>query len=323
MTKAEFKTELLSLLQDPEVRDTVLQIVHPNIPQEKQTTPPEQSQHEGDEEMKLLEKIKELQDKLFGTEQALDRVTKAKQQTEAENQQLKQDINYVETQAQQELSAAQAKAQNQINHTIAQAEQQLNALESRSEQEISSLKSKAQEEKQSLQGQITQLRGDNSTLQRELSSLQAELQSAQSVIAKFEAEQASFKLYQNLPSSIKTDLRRVFHQETFENFVACSAQKDTVDALWTYTKTRIFNRDLDSVEALAEIFRFSLHCHNSTSETPVLHLIDAPTGGKFDNEFHLGTPDSAKAGMIETALFSGYAIGRDKKIKQKAIVVIG
>lgn len=271
------------------------------------------------------EMLNKLKEKLTGTEKALEQEILQSTAKDAENRRLQEEKSQLEAHRQQESAVYNetiSKHKKDADHLIQLQHQQHN-------QDISTLKQQAQGEIQTKQQEISRLEDKNRNLQQEntglrseISGLQNDLRTAQALVQKYEQEQKSFLLYKNLSPSLKTSLKNVFHQETFENFVACCAQKDTIESLWLFTKTQIFNGEMESVDALEEIFRFSVACHNGTSESPVIHLIEGATGTSFDNEIHLGTPDSSRAGQIEKSLFAGYAVGRDKKVKQKAIVVV-
>ncbi len=181
--------------------------------------------------------------------------------------------------------------------------------------------------------QITELNAKIQSLQQEIEELHCklqeesqeltELETLKEQVHNFQEERKTFHIYQNLPENFRESLNSIYLEDNFQNFIACSAQKETVETLWLLAKTMIFQEELSHMDSLEEMFRFALACHNSSSETVVFHLVEGTTGEIFDTEYHLGTPNSKKAGQIQSCLFPGYALGKDKKIKQKAIVVIG
>lgn len=319
------KEKIISYLQDPEIQEELRKVLQPEPPHAEQpisqSIQDKQPEHKEDDELNPLKALEELKQKLFGTEQALAREQQERGKKQEENRRLQQEnaSNQQKYQRlQQENANNQQKYQQDMSSLKSQAKQDVERLNG----QLQALRQQAQQEQQALQGQIAQLQGEVGEKSSQIRGLEGELSWARGVISKFEAEQVSFRLYQSLSSSTKSELIRVFHQETFENFIACCAQKDTAEALWMFTKTRIFNDNMNEVSQLADIFRFSVACHNSTSESPSLHLVEGKAGDRFDSETHLGTPQSKKAGTVQTMHFAGYAVGRDKKIKQKAIVIV-
>lgn len=205
-------------------------------------------------------------------------------------------------------------------------------------------KSSKSAEQTDAQEVISKLQGEIKTLQEELASLRNQMQTSPPIeestessasadcenckilseqLDAFQSKQHCFQQYEALSPQLKENLSSVYLEDTYENFIACSAQKETVDALWMLGKTLIFQGDLSQIETIEELFQFAIHCHNSTSKTQIFHLVDGIEGGEFDTDCHISTPDSKKAGEIQRCLLPGYALGKDKKIKQKAIVVVG
>lgn len=337
------KEELLQLLQDPEVKKVLQEISlewqKPKIKEQKEESPCETATTHGEQEGEevgetvesLREQLQQWKDKVLSKEKESILEKRRIQGKDFEISKLKRDFSHLEEKMENDLVS--------YERNIGKAEQEnkgLLSLHQQQAQEISTLKQQAQEEIQSKQREIsrlqvaykdlervsTDLQRDITSLNLDKSVLQGDLRNAQTLVKKYEEEQKSFLLYKNLSPSLKSSLKNVFHQETFENFVACCAQKETMESLWLFTKTRIFNGEMESVEALREIFRFSVLCHNGTSEIPVIHLIEGTMGTEFDSEYHLGTPDSSRAGQIEKSLFDGYAVGKDQKTKQKAVVMV-
>lgn len=280
------KEELIALLQDPDVISALHNAMETRTIDQpiQQGEIPETGVQEGEELINLKEMVASLKSALQGKEQELTHEKTAHIHSIQENQRLQQE-----------------NTENQQNYS-----KNLTSFKNQAEEKIQSLNQQAQTCKQTYESEIAQLQSKNKnlegsflTLEGECSTLKGALFSARAVISGYEKEQEMFRIYQDLSPSVKEGLCRVFHQGTFENFVACCAQKDTAEALWLFTKTRIFFNELTDLEQLDLIFRYSIQCHNSTSETPILHLVEGDTGSRFDNEFHLGTPDSKKAGTVD------------------------
>lgn len=272
----------------------------------------EQKKAEEESEVaKLKDMIQTLRDTLSRKEKELQHEKESSVKMQAENKGLQKDIAREQRTFQQNYSSLEKDAKDQLASRDRQHHEKLDGVTKRANATITAL-----------QGEISQKDEKNRDLAAENSSLTDELHSARSIISKFEKEQESFRLYQGLPDTVKSELKNVFRENTFENFIACCSQKETMESLWTFTKTRIFSGNLECLNELSVIFAFSVHCHNSTWETPVIHMVDGNVGERFSTLSHIGTPDSSKAGTVEKVLFSGYAVGKDMKVKQKAIVVV-
>lgn len=157
------------------------------------------------------------------------------------------------------------------------------------------------------------------TAYRQLEQVSNELQKRLTAI---DQEQSAFNIYQNLPLEIRANLRGIFKRDTYENFVACCVQRDSIDALWLYIKGRIFNGELDHLDALRQIWIYAIDCYNGIFDSQMLALDSAAPGIRFDSEHHLRTPDSTASGVVECCLLPGCVICGNQKILQKAIVKV-
>lgn len=322
MTEEEF----LQLLEIPSIEEKLIEIYKKIQNNESTQTLPvqeeveEQKQAEAESEVaRLNDMIQALREKLSGKEKELQVEKEISVKIQAENKGLQERTQCL----QEEIAKEQRIFQEKYSSLEEEAKKQISSRDTQYQEKLHELEKNANATITALQGEISQMKEKNRDLTAKNTSLSDDFSFARGVISKFEKEQENFRLYQGFPDTIKVELKNVFRENTFENFIACCSQKETIESLWTFTKTRIFNDNLEYLKELSSIFAFSVHCHNSTWETPVIHLVEGKEGDRFNTLSHIGTPNSNKAGTVEEVLFSGYAVGKDMKVKQKAIVVVG
>lgn len=145
-----------------------------------------------------------------------------------------------------------------------------------------------------------------------------------SKVQKFEYDQNMFRLFTSLNQEVKSSLRGIFKVDTYENFIACGAQRSNIDSLWDFAKNRVQKQQFDEIETLNQILLYFIDIFNQTSNSPTIKIQEVAIGTNFDTEAHIKSSDSVKpAGTINKIYLIGYQNYSNDKILNKAIVLIG
>lgn len=191
------------------------------------------------------------------------------------------------------------------------------------ENEYNHLKSKYEKTVKSLENSEQMIRTVEESLKflkNENEDIKNEKQNVLNELEQIKSCQYMFDIYKSLENSTKEDLKGVFKQETFENFISCGCQKSNIDTIWEFTKNLIINNKFNELEKLNDILDYFINKYNDISSKPTLAIQDVKIGMEFDTSLHIKTQDSKPSGKISEIYLIGYFNTINQKIINKTIV---
>ena len=168
--------------------------------------------------------------------------------------------------------------------------------------------------------ELGELHSDSDKMKVEFSNLNSAYEKIKKEILPNSMAKEMYIIFKNLDISIKNDLKGIFKNETYENFIACGCQKENINTLWEFIKSRISKDKYDQLEELNKIFLYFIECYNNISDTPTLTISTVEIGDIFDTSLHIRDQNSKSSGKITNIYLFGYQNSINKKIINKSIV---
>ena len=168
--------------------------------------------------------------------------------------------------------------------------------------------------------ELDQLNSENDKINAEYDKLNLDYEKIKKEILPDSITKEMYVIFTNLDISIKNDLKGIFKNETYENFIACGCQKENINTLWEFIKSRISKDKYDQLDDLNKIFIYFIECYNSISNTPTLSIQTVEIGDIFDTSLHIRDQNSKSSGKITNIYLFGYQNAINKKIMNKSIV---
>lgn len=198
----------------------------------------------------------------------------------------------------------------------------LNKLSSQLKKSEESIKS----DLDNLKLNISSLELDNKNLNIENKKLKDDLNTftrkLQTKSNEFKDIKDVYKIYTQLPSNIKTELKGIFKQENIEVFIYCGVQYNNIESLWEYMKIRIANNQKELSTELYNIFEFFLNAYNKIYDKPVYKIQNVEIGKEFDNDLYIRGYKSKVNGKIISVELKGYINMNTNKIIKKSMVIV-
>lgn len=138
-------------------------------------------------------------------------------------------------------------------------------------------------------------------------------------LKSFEKWTNIYEKYKSLSGEVRNSLSGIFKGDDIPTFIYCGLQENNINNLWEYMKSLALNGE-EEVCLLSEIFFNFFDAYNLIYENPLYQKQNVQIGDEFDDELYIRTSGSNPAGNIKKIILEGYILKSNKKIIKKSIV---
>lgn len=171
-------------------------------------------------------------------------------------------------------------------------------------------------------GGLSSLRDELKRQQEKNRSLETEInKKTQLLRSRFNEGYQCFLAFQRLDEDCREDLSGVIrHEDDFESFVCCLAQKAAMEKLWDEMFTCFMDKRKNCVDILNSIFDYSMSLTNKTLSNPYFKRLSVQAGEPYDTDLHRTAPDSPNQGIVRTVYLDGFENSYSGEIIRKSFV---
>lgn len=209
-----------------------------------------------------------------------------------------------------QLSEQCRKLQNQLNKVCAEQQRDRDEYK-RSYQQIRHEAEEKQEKYEVLREKQEQ----------QVSELQKKLVEAQAVSAPFAEALRIYEQVQSLSPAVKKRVQSYFKSQTPVSFLVCAGQENNLSSLWDIAKEENANCSVEDKSILLTLLTYSIEQVNDSYDTPRYALRSDQVGERFDNRFHIRSPDSSLySGPIKEVILPGIDQLNTGKVVRQSVV---
>ncbi len=167
--------------------------------------------------------------------------------------------------------------------------------------------------------------------QQRAKNLQRELGDARDKISELKAQieqqfprgRELFQKYQRVGSHARQLLQTgVFPHDNFMSFICGGAQTDSLEKIWDVLRECVVSGKQQDAEILWEVFEYCLELVNSSKAQPGYSILPVKIGDRFDSELHTEGANSRAQGRISNIYLPGYRNDYNGRIIRKSVVQI-
>lgn len=131
----------------------------------------------------------------------------------------------------------------------------------------------------------------------------------------------AYSTYKALPESIKQRLGNIFIRDNIYAFIVAISDWDNIEGIWTFTKRRIIEDEVNGVKELVELFTNAFTLFNLIDDSGRYEFINPQIGERFNSDKH-SIKGTKTDGYIERVLLSGIYDSLTRNAIFKAVVKI-
>ncbi len=138
---------------------------------------------------------------------------------------------------------------------------------------------------------------------------------------KYQCINKAYEKYLGLNEIIKQRMSNIFIRDDIYSFISTVSDWNSIEGMWTFTKRRIIEEDIEGFDDLIDLFDDSFELYNQIDGNNQYELISPAIGDRFDSDKH-SIKGTKTDGQIRDVLLKGIFDNVRGKVLFKAVVQI-
>ena len=320
------KNELLSLLDDADVREKILAIVNHQADAAQEIIP-----KSSDDDEQQLEETFQADIAAWKEELTAEHQQKDKLQAEVDAWKEKFADEHQRTGILQRELKAEGKRADKLQREVDSWKEKFNDERKRADKlkvdgdawikQYEHQQRRANELQGKLETWIKKFNDENDRSEK----LQEEFDAAQDKLSRLEDFVHGvevYQKYQEVSYHTRQLLAGVFTRNGFKSFVCGGAQVNSLETIWDVWRECVMSDNEEDAEILGEVFMYCLELVNASKVQASYSILPVKVGDRFDSDIHVEGPGSRAQGKISAVYLPGYKNNYNRRIIRKSIVQV-